>query len=84
LVAVPLSSHAGGRTRRTVASLESQQLSWQGIQETRPSGSSTLRTRRAVRPILDQGNLWPISYALTKLTDTEEIKIAKLVKKAVS
>ena len=37
------------------ASLESQQLSWQGIQETRPSGSSTLRTRHAVRPILHQG-----------------------------
>jgi hypothetical protein len=33
---------------------------------------------------LDDGNLWPISYALTKLTDTEEIKIAKHVKKAVS
>jgi hypothetical protein len=28
--------------------------------------------------------LWPTSYALTKLTDSEEIKIAKLVKKAVS
>jgi hypothetical protein len=27
---------------------------------------------------LAAGNLWPISYALTKLTDTEEIKIAKL------
>jgi len=29
-------------------------------------------------------NLWPISYALTNLTDTEEIKIAKPEKKAVS
>ena len=27
---------------------------------------------------------WPISDALPKLTDTEEIKIAKLEKKAVS
>lgn len=33
---------------------------------------------------LDDGNLWPISYAVTKLTDTEETKIAQLVKKAVS
>jgi uncharacterized protein YdhG (YjbR/CyaY superfamily) len=33
---------------------------------------------------LDEGKLWPISHALTKLTDTDEIKIAKLVKKAVS
>lgn len=33
---------------------------------------------------LDDGNLWPVSYALTKLTDTEEIRIVKLVKKAVS
>jgi hypothetical protein len=37
-----------------------------------------------VRSANHQGNLWPISYALTQLTDTEEIKIAKLVKKAVS
>ena len=28
----------------------------------------------------DDGNLWPISYAITKLTDTEETKIAPLVK----
>jgi hypothetical protein len=33
---------------------------------------------------LDDKNLWPISYALTKLTDTEETKIAQLVKTAVS
>lgn len=33
---------------------------------------------------LDDGNLWPISYALTKLTNTEETKIAQLVKTAVS
>jgi hypothetical protein len=33
---------------------------------------------------LDNGNLWPISFALTKLTNTEETKIAQLVKKAVS
>lgn len=32
---------------------------------------------------LDDGNLWPISYAITKLTDTEETKIAELVKRAV-
>ena len=33
---------------------------------------------------LDDGNLWPISYALTKLTDADEATIAQLVKKAVS
>ncbi len=33
---------------------------------------------------LDDGNLWPITYALAKLTETEEKKIAQLVKKAVS
>jgi hypothetical protein len=31
---------------------------------------------------LDESNFWPISYALTKLTATEEAKIAALVKKA--
>jgi uncharacterized protein YdhG (YjbR/CyaY superfamily) len=33
---------------------------------------------------LDEGNMWPTSFALTKLTDTEEKKIAALVKKAMS
>ena len=33
---------------------------------------------------LDEGNMWPIAFALTKLTATEEAKIAALVKKAVS
>jgi uncharacterized protein YdhG (YjbR/CyaY superfamily) len=33
---------------------------------------------------LDDGNLWPTSFALTKLTAAEEAKIAALVKKAVS
>ena len=32
---------------------------------------------------LDQGNMWPTSFALMKLTATEEKKIASLVKKAV-
>src|ERR671913_1786505 len=31
---------------------------------------------------LDDGNMWPISFALTKLTNTEETKIAALVRKA--
>ena len=31
---------------------------------------------------LDDGNMWPTSYALTKLTDADEAKIAALVKKA--
>lgn len=32
---------------------------------------------------LDEGNLWPVAYALTKLTPAEEKKIAELVKKAL-
>ena len=32
---------------------------------------------------LDDGNMWPNAYALTKLTDTEEAKIRELVNKAV-
>ena len=31
---------------------------------------------------LDEGNIWPTSYALTKLTAADEAKIAALVKKA--
>jgi uncharacterized protein YdhG (YjbR/CyaY superfamily) len=33
---------------------------------------------------LDEGALWPTSYALTRLTSVEEEQIAALVKKAVS
>ena len=33
---------------------------------------------------LDEGNMWPTSFALTKLTAADEAKIAALVKKAVS
>ncbi|HJQ13837.1 MAG TPA: DUF1801 domain-containing protein [Anaerolineales bacterium] len=33
---------------------------------------------------LDEGSMWPTSWALTKLTDADEAKIAELVKKAVS
>jgi uncharacterized protein YdhG (YjbR/CyaY superfamily) len=33
---------------------------------------------------LDDGAMWPTSFALTKLTPTDEKKIAALVKKAVS
>ncbi|OGK20978.1 hypothetical protein A2866_02575 [Candidatus Roizmanbacteria bacterium RIFCSPHIGHO2_01_FULL_39_8] len=32
---------------------------------------------------LDEGSMWPTSFALTKLTPSEEAKIAVLVKKAV-
>ncbi|HET7482980.1 MAG TPA: DUF1801 domain-containing protein [Actinomycetota bacterium] len=32
---------------------------------------------------LDQGSMWPTSYALTKLTKADEAKIRSLVKKAV-
>jgi hypothetical protein len=33
---------------------------------------------------LDEGTMWPIAFALTKLTDADEAKIVTLVKKAVS
>jgi uncharacterized protein YdhG (YjbR/CyaY superfamily) len=33
---------------------------------------------------LDDGSMWPIVYALTKLTKADEDKIAKLVEQAVS
>ena len=33
---------------------------------------------------LDDGNVWPIAYALKELTSADEKKIAALVKKAVS
>ena len=33
---------------------------------------------------LDEGNMWPTSWALTELTAADEAKIAALVKKAVS
>jgi uncharacterized protein YdhG (YjbR/CyaY superfamily) len=33
---------------------------------------------------LDEGAMWPVTFALKKLTGTEEARIATLVKKAVS
>jgi hypothetical protein len=33
---------------------------------------------------LDEGGVWPVAYALNKLTAADEAKIAALVKKAVS
>ncbi len=33
---------------------------------------------------LDDGNMWPTSYALTKLTASDEPRIVELMKKAVS
>jgi uncharacterized protein YdhG (YjbR/CyaY superfamily) len=33
---------------------------------------------------LDDGNMWPIAFALTELTAADEAKIAALVKRAVS
>ena len=33
---------------------------------------------------LDAGSMWPIAYALPKLTKADETKVAKLVKQAVS
>jgi len=33
---------------------------------------------------LDEGSMWPVAFALTKLTDADEAKIRALVKKAVA
>ena len=33
---------------------------------------------------IDEGSMWPVAYALTKLTPADEAKIRALVKKAVS
>jgi len=33
---------------------------------------------------LDEGNMWPVTFAVTKITPAEEAKIAALVKQAVS
>jgi uncharacterized protein YdhG (YjbR/CyaY superfamily) len=33
---------------------------------------------------LDDGSMWPVAYALTKLTKADEAKIAKLIEEAVS
>ena len=33
---------------------------------------------------LDDGSMWPVAFALTKLTKTDEARIAKLLKQAVS
>ncbi len=33
---------------------------------------------------LDEGNMWPVSFALKELTDAEEARITELVKQAVS
>ena len=36
------------------------------------------------RAHLDEGNMWPVAFALTELTPADEARIAALVKKAVS
>jgi uncharacterized protein YdhG (YjbR/CyaY superfamily) len=33
---------------------------------------------------LDEGHMWPVAFALTELTATEEARVAALVKKAVN
>jgi uncharacterized protein YdhG (YjbR/CyaY superfamily) len=33
---------------------------------------------------LDEGSMWPVAFAITKLTKADEARIAKLVKRAVS
>jgi uncharacterized protein YdhG (YjbR/CyaY superfamily) len=33
---------------------------------------------------LDEGNMWPVAFAVTAVTDEEEARIRELVEKAVS
>ncbi len=52
-------------------------------------GASKFKTRYSTfgfqhEAKLDEGNMWPVAYALTELTAIEEARIAALVKKAVS
>ncbi len=52
-------------------------------------GAHKFKARYAILGFSDKANLdeaamWPTSFALTKLTPTEEAKIAALIKKAVS
>ena len=52
-------------------------------------GREKFRTRYATLGFmheanLDEGNLWPVAFALTKVTAAEEETIAALVKRAVS
>jgi uncharacterized protein YdhG (YjbR/CyaY superfamily) len=43
---------------------------------------STLGFQQAAN--LDQGSMWPVAFALTKMTDAEEAEISVLVKRAIS
>ena len=63
------------RTRRTTRSSASSRTPASSRSATRRSAS---RTRR-----LDDGSMWPTSYALTKLTKADEKTIGDLVKQAV-
>ncbi len=52
-------------------------------------GAGKFKTRYATlgfsdKANLDEGTMWPVTFALKKLTATEETKIVALVKKAVS
>ncbi len=52
-------------------------------------GASKFKARYATvgfndKANLDEGNLWPVAYALKELTAAEEARIGALVKKAVS
>lgn len=33
---------------------------------------------------LDDGDMWPVAFALTEITDAEDARIAELIKKAIS
>jgi len=50
----------------------------------RSSTRATPRSASATRRILTKAALWPVAFALTRLTAVEEARIAALVKKAVS
>ena len=54
------------------------------FQAARSSTHGTRRLASAHDANLDEGAMWPTSFALKELTATEEAKISALVKKAVS
>ena len=65
------------RMRRTARSSASSSPRTSSRRDTRRFGFSDAAN-------LDDGAMWPTSFALTKLTAADEKKIAALVKKAVS
>ena len=87
---------AGSRHRQELAR-QPQPKTWYGMPAYAKDGKAVVFFRGASKfkeryamlgfqdlANLDEGSMWPIAYALTKLTAADEKKIAALVKRAVS